>query len=368
MPVKCTFPHMGNTYIPLKALLQELGHEVVVPPTCSQHTLSIGAAHSPETACLPLKVTIGNFLEAEQLGAEVAIMAGGTGPCRFGFYGQVQRETLRDMGSRLEIIVLEPPAGGWRGLISQIDRLRGSLPWSAVLKALQIAWAKFQAIDAIEAAVWRARPVAAEPAKVDAALAQILNRLDAAASLRSIKITVKEGVAELQGLQEPGRTPWLRVGLVGEIYTLLEPFVNLDIERMLGHSRVLVEKNIQIGHWVKHHLLFAFLQPHKQKKLTRKAKGYLGGPVGGHGLESVSHTIDFARSGVDGVLHLLPFTCMPELVAQSALANVSRDLGIPVMTLVLDEQTGEAGYETRIEAFLDLLSRRRQAKQEVAAR
>ncbi|MEM5770324.1 MAG: CoA protein activase, partial [Bacillota bacterium] len=53
------------------------------------------------------------------------------------------------------------------------------------------------------------------------------------------------------------------------------------------------------------------------------------------------------------------FTCMPEIVAKSILPQISKDYGMPVMTLVLDEHAGEAGIMTRIEAFVDLLERRR---------
>lgn len=50
---------------------------------------------------------------------------------------------------------------------------------------------------------------------------------------------------------------------------------------------------------------------------------------------------------------------MPEIVSQNILAKVSREEDIPVMTLVLDEQTGKAGYQTRIEAFIDLVKRKK---------
>ena len=52
---------------------------------------------------------------------------------------------------------------------------------------------------------------------------------------------------------------------------------------------------------------------------------------------------------------------MPEIVAKSILSTVSRDLNFPIMTLILDEMTGEAGFMTRLEAFVDLLQRRRRS-------
>jgi predicted nucleotide-binding protein (sugar kinase/HSP70/actin superfamily) len=62
---------------------------------------------------------------------------------------------------------------------------------------------------------------------------------------------------------------------------------------------------------------------------------------------------------VDGIIHVFPFTCMPELVAQTILMKVQKDLDIPILTLILDEHTAPGGVETRLEAFIDLLERRR---------
>ena len=48
--------------------------------------------------------------------------------------------------------------------------------------------------------------------------------------------------------------------------------------------------------------------------------------------------------GFDGVIHLWPFTCMPEIIAQSILTRVVRK-EIPLLT-VLSTKTGEAGLQT----------------------
>ena len=58
----------------------------------------------------------------------------------------------------------------------------------------------------------------------------------------------------------------------------------------------------------------------------------------------------------------MPFSCMPEIVSQNILSKVSKEENIPVLTLVLDEQTGKAGYITRIEAFIDLVKRKQMKK------
>ena len=70
------------------------------------------------------------------------------------------------------------------------------------------------------------------------------------------------------------------------------------------------------------------------------------------------------KNNFDGFIHLLPFTCMPEIVAGSILPTIEKEQNIPIMSLVLDEMTGEAGFLTRIEAFIDLVRKRRELKNE----
>ena len=58
---RVTFPHMGNMDIAIKAMLEFVGLDVVVPPAISKKTLNLGTQHSPESACLPLKINLGNL-------------------------------------------------------------------------------------------------------------------------------------------------------------------------------------------------------------------------------------------------------------------------------------------------------------------
>jgi predicted nucleotide-binding protein (sugar kinase/HSP70/actin superfamily) len=89
------------------------------------------------------------------------------------------------------------------------------------------------------------------------------------------------------------------------------------------------------------------------------ARPYLGHYVGGHGLKTVGYTVELAQSAYDGIIQVFPFSCMPEVVAKNILPQVSQQAGIPVMSLAYDEQSGQAGVQTRLEAFVDLLRYRR---------
>ena len=99
---------MGNAYIAIKVLLEELGVEVVIPPKCSKNTLDIGSKYSPEQICIPFKLNMGNFIESIQKGADTIIMLGGSDTCRFGQYNSLQKDILNDLGYKVEMICMEP--------------------------------------------------------------------------------------------------------------------------------------------------------------------------------------------------------------------------------------------------------------------
>ena len=65
------------------------------------------------------------------------------------------------------------------------------------------------------------------------------------------------------------------------------------------------------------------------------------------------------KNEVDGIIYLSSFSCGPDAFIAEILKEHIKE--IPVMVLKLDEHKGEAGFDTRLEAFADLLERRRTA-------
>ncbi len=349
---------MGNCYIAAEALFNEMGHEVVVPPTCSKRTLDLGTKYSPETVCLPLKIMVGNFIEAIELGAEFVVMIGGKGPCRLGYYAAVQEEILRDLGANVEFMVLEHPRDNYSKLNRQVRILMAKKGMRGFISGMHLAWEKMVAIEKLERTAHYIRAREEKQGQTSKLLKKSLVQLRKTNTTKSVRKLCHEGCEEIQNLGIDDQLKPLRIGIVGEIYTIIEPFVNLDLEERLGHLRVELTRTVNLVDWLRDHLLLSGLGLYSIKPLLRKAKGYLHDFVGGHGLESVARTVMLAEAGYDGIIHILPFTCMPEVIAQSALARVSKDYRIPVITLVVDEHTGVAGLQTRLEAFVELIARR----------
>ncbi|HEX3032591.1 MAG TPA: hypothetical protein VHS59_10175 [Bacillota bacterium] len=95
------------------------------------------------------------------------------------------------------------------------------------------------------------------------------------------------------------------------------------------------------------------------KEGKAKAKPYINHFLGGHGQDTVGNAIKFQEQGKDGIIQIAPLTCMPEIVAQSVFDKVREERQLPTMSLIIDEHAGEAGLLTRLEAFVDLLARRK---------
>ncbi len=76
-------------------------------------------------------------------------------------------------------------------------------------------------------------------------------------------------------------------------------------------------------------------------------------------LGTIMHFLNTAT--IDGIIHIMIFSCGPDSVA-GELANriAHRKQTLPLLQLTFDELTGEAGLNTRLEAFIDMIIRKKQ--------
>lgn len=362
--MKVTFPHMGNAWIVIQTLFESLNVEVVVPPINSKRTLQLGTRLSPESACLPMKLNLGNYIEATNQGADTIVITGGIGPCRFGYYGEVERQILRDAGYAYDLVTLEPPDGSVLGLAGRIRYLAGSKnSWLKIIKALRFAYLKSVALDRVEDLIHVARPRLPNQRKTEKLYEDAKLRIAQTMSEIGVKDTVRwvqESIRERQEAIDPSErlSKPLRIGIIGEIYTMLDTYTSVGIEEELGHLGVEVDRSIYLSGWVGNHVFQGLAPGYRSiKSYPGHAKPFLPHFVGGHGQETVGAAVKFAKEGFDGIIQIFPLSCMPEIVAASILPKVQEAYKVPIMTLIVDEHTGHAGMQTRLEAFADLLQR-----------
>ncbi|NMB25839.1 MAG: CoA protein activase [Firmicutes bacterium] len=357
--MKVSFPRMGTSWIGLKTLVEGLGQEVILAPPPTKRTLDLGTKYAPEFACLPFKVLLGSYLEAIELGADTIMSSGGVGPCRAGYYTQLQERILNEqLGHDVRVITFEPLNRNWRGTY-RILRELVQVGFRDFITVAWLTWQKLLALDSIERESHRVRPLELEQGATSRITARAFARIDECQTVADVEQVMNDELKRLRALpQDPTRDP-LQIGVIGEIYVVLEPFVNLDVVETLGHMGVFVDRAIFLTDWTKDNAILDAFRIEGEMNIKRAARPYLPEMIGGHGQNSIGDTILYAKRGFDGVVQLAPFTCIPEIVAKSIMPKVSADFDIPVLTLMLDEQTGKAGVSTRLEAFVDLLAMRR---------
>lgn len=358
-----TFPHMGNIYIMVKTLFDEMGIDYVLPPKCSKKTLEIGAKYSPEMACLPLKINIGNFIESIEKGADTIFITGACGPCRFGYYAEMHREILRDLGYDAEVVALEINEKGLKDLIAKLKKLTGGKKLASLAKPLFKAYKALCMADKIDELSYQTRPLEITKGQTDKVIDDYRNKLLETKSVKETFELMRDTEQRLLNI-ELERKDTVKVGIVGEIYTLIEPFTNLHIEKILGNMGITAHRSLYISQWIKEHIIKQGLHIKSKKEFAVAAKPYLKTHIGGHALETIGNSVLYARGGYDGVVQIYPLTCMPEIVADGIMPAVRKDYDLPSLTLVMDEITGEAGYLTRIDAFADMLIRRKRLREE----
>jgi len=67
------------------------------------------------------------------------------------------------------------------------------------------------------------------------------------------------------------------------------------------------------------------------------------------------------NKNIDGIITLTAFGCGPDSLMIERITRYAKRLQKPLLNLTVDEHTGEAGFITRIEAFTDMLFRKKRA-------
>ncbi len=358
--MKVTFPHMGNIYMAAKISMDGLGIDYVIPPFCSRKSLEIGSRISPEEMCLPFKIMMGNYVQSIQQGADAILLVGSRGPCRFGEYTELQYRLLKKAGYNVEFVVAKFPeeedkemnVKSLAALVEGNGMSKGAMT-AALLRGLRSMYL----VDWLERrghinAGYEENP--GESARLyKEAMKTVFAENNAARAFAMLK-DYKRRMEKVR--LSKGKQP-LKIAIIGEIYTIIEPFSNLNIEDKLTAMGVSTTRRLTPSWWITDTIQRFFRV--NGLDVIRYAGEYLPQWIGGHARECVAEAVMADERNYDGAIQVYPMGCMPEVVARSILPTVSKDRDFPVLTLVVDEMTGEAGYMTRIEAFLDLLERRK---------
>ena len=329
-----------------------LDAEFVSLPPATRRTVELGSLHSNDYVCAPFKHILGDYIEALERGADVLVQF--AGPCRLGYYGELQESILRDLGYEFDMINFATVSG--KPAVDYVKLVLSKVnPHASIKNGVLEMVTTFRLIECLDAYqdAWLARAGFAvdetEPERLRAAFPASMR---AVAGRADVERAFREGIEALEAM--PVRTPAdpVRVGIVGEYFTAADPHSNLGVADKLVRMGVQVAQSMNITN--------RNLRYH-ERNLRSSAPEYLTYDMGPTSTLTVASAKRFAEEGFDGIVHLKSSGCTPEIDVMPVLQRISRDRGIPVLYLSFDSQTSDTGLDTRLEAFYDMISMRKAA-------
>jgi predicted nucleotide-binding protein (sugar kinase/HSP70/actin superfamily) len=302
-------------YAPLwRIFFETLGAKVVVSGPTTRATLHDATSRATADLCFPAKVYVGHLLA---LADQVDLLfvpslrrpvPAATHCAKIIGLPDLARSVLPDPSSLLEVDV-------------DLDKARLALAQAVWAAGRPLTWNPIQIARAAEAA-WEAHQESKEKARI-------------AARKQSSGKAFPQNSRHATG-------PTL--GVVGHPYLLCDEYVNQGLLRRLEGlgARLLTAEGLPAG------AADGAVLRHSGEAYWAYAPSLLGAGL-----------CFLEAKAVDGLVAVIAFGCAPDSGLAPVLEQAARRMGVPMLTLTLDEHSGEAGLVTRLEAFVDMIERKR---------
>jgi predicted nucleotide-binding protein (sugar kinase/HSP70/actin superfamily) len=287
----------GNTW---HDFYKQCGATVVVSKPTERRTIAAGAEAGIEELCLPMKIFLGHLLELDE---------------------KVERVVVPHLIRVEKTAYVCPKFMGLPDIVAHaLPHLREKM---LVLKVGPIVTDMMQCLTkSVHSLGW------SSPAKLEN-------------SLTPAQQMMKEYLLAATGRQ-------LTFGLLGHPYCLYDSCFNL------GLLDYLAQKDVRI---VTPEMTPPFFNGVGSGKLSKDLFWTLGKSQ----FDALDWMLSSSEPAVDGFIQVLPFACGPEAIVGDLLERKIKDAQKPLLKLYFEEHSGEAGFITRLEAFIDLVTYRRKA-------
>jgi len=313
-------------YFPMwKTFFEELGAEVVVSPPTTQAMLASGSSRVVADTCLPVKVFLGHVLSL-------------VGECDYIFIPAI-RSVRRKIYNCSKFLGLP-------------DMTKAVIPESPPILDIDIDVNKgkrrlYQAIYQL------GRHFTRNPFKVrQAAIAAWQAHLDYKQMMSSHSLTPPQAIERMSGI----------LGAEPEKHCSHSTSARSTIA-IIGHPYLIYDEHInhRLIHWLEQ-AGYNVLTPEMltADELESALVRLVGRAYWTYEDEVVGAGGHYLENKADGVIGVMTFGCGPDsLMMDMVRRQAARLRSTPFMSLTLEEHTAEGGLITRLEAFLDMIARRK---------
>jgi predicted nucleotide-binding protein (sugar kinase/HSP70/actin superfamily) len=370
----------------MASVIRSNGLEAEALPMADRKSVEIGRQFTTGKECYPCILTTGDIVKKTRepdFDPERAafFMGHASGPCRFGQYHKFHRMVLDDLGyDRVPLV-----------LVDQTERFASHMAAFGP-GFLRRCWDLLLVVDSMLKMVREIRPYEQTPGETDRVYGQCLRELGEVVERRGDYFACARGVRRRLAAVPVDRSERRPIiGIVGEIYVRSNEFANNFLVRRieaLGGQAILPtfqewlsytaygrrQGSLRDGHYLRflrewtselgarweegrvarifdgavHHMA----REERTAAILEMGRRYLSPAVLGEAILSMGRAVEYAMHGLDGIVNVGPFGCMPGALVDGLLASFRRDHeDLPLLKLAFDG-VDQAGEETQLEAFI----------------
>jgi len=312
-------------YFPLwKTFFEELDYEVVISDKSTNKIVEVGGKYAIDEICIPLKLYYGHLVNLLEKNVDFIFIPRyisttfGTYMCpKFLGLPDLIRGTMENLPPIIEM---------------DIDLRKKPKYTSMVHTGRQLKRSTAQIRKAYEKSV-----------KI---YHYFRNLMVQGLSFQQAMNIVNGGVENFQ--PKSSKHDGVKIGIIGHGYNVHDPFINMDLLKKLRKMNVQVVTLENLP-----------LEIFKQRTIiTNSLKNYWGNEE--EILSAVNYL--FEDKTLDGLIFICSFCCGPDSLIDELITRDAKKLDLPYISLVLDEHSGQTGVITRVEAFVDMIIRKKRTQ------
>ena len=145
----------------------------------------------------------------------------------------------------------------------------------------------------------------------------------------------------------------MRIAVIGHSYNIYDRYISMDIAGKLN----------------KHGVDVITIEMVNERDINRQASRLPKPMFWNYGRCAYGAALHLAATGeIDGMICVTSFGCgIDSFVYDFIERRVRREYKLPFITITIDEHSGEAGFNTRLEAFIDMLHWRKLNENDISA-
>ncbi len=351
---KVNFPRLGSYNVAVAHIITKgLDCEYVDAPPITKKTIELGAKYSPDFVCTPFKYQLGGYIEAIEAGADTLIQVGGA--CRLGYYGELHEQILKDLGYHVKFVnMANANFNKPLTFYEEFKKINPNMNVKKVAQATLLAIKMVEVIDKVEDFIRENVGFEVVEGSFQKLHEDFLDDLKDVSDKKELAIIYKLYMRKFKKLEVKKVKNPLKVGIIGEYYTIMDEYSNHYMEKELAKKGIIIERWMNISNTIFHNYA---------KEVKQSIKKYARFDMGATAMYTIKKAIDYAKEGCDGIIHVKSFGCTPEIDTMPVLQKISEDYKIPIIYFSFDTQTSDVGINTRIEAFYDMIMMRKEEKE-----